>query len=531
MKISYIYLVITLVTLTMASCTDEKIDNEKPVISFNIPSEKQYVLGTIKLVGTVTDNSEVKTVQVLVDGILLKEISGGLIDIEWNTELVEDGVHIVEIHAIDNSNNESISSTELKVLNTYLTFSVAQDCVPNNFDLWVFVSRADGSIPSIQRVENGVDIKLVTPIDFDITEKIAIHRFVHYEDPLGQNSYSLILSFTNSQAGNYVLKNQSKRVINTGDGKYRHYVKITDVPSYKGFSASGLHVAYGAETNHKGNIFEGTLMLREPVSDAFIALETGDVDMSCARLESVRDQDTTRFNFSDLLPMESKELPESKSIDMDAMVEAVPSPGDYDNAYPIWHDSGYPDESVRYRYPKNLYPEYIFSASTAFGSVYNFQSVVSDIPPETFTEVDAVLTNMTFTDHALTISATGSYDYFIARAGIYSAQDVHWDVYSADTNVKISLPDLPSTLRASYRIPLNSAFKFYSATFVDYSNIGGYDDFLNFQFNSNASAESTLKKYNAKIFLPDLSTGRKSHATDGISGCVKRTLLYQASVK
>jgi hypothetical protein len=511
MKTFYTYLLITLALFVALSCEEEKIDTEKPAISFSDLSSEQYVVGTVNLVGTATDNSQVKTVQVFIDGTLLKEISGGLINIEWDTESVEDGIHTVEIHAIDDSNNESVTSSEMRVLNNYLTFSVSPHCVGPDDEMWIFVSRSDGSVTSIQKVENGVDIKLKTPANFDIDEKLTVHRFINRKVP-GYYEDNSISSYPDIVAGKYTLWDE--RFAMPKETKYIHHVAIFGVSHLDRLDASGDNIQQGGvEESHDNVVFSAILMTAESAADALIALRINRTESPrFLSLKDLKSGDTTKVHILEFGVMDSKELSEGPLLQLSAAVAAIPTPGDYDNIYRTWVDYWEDtDTPVNYYYVKDKYPEYIFSAYHYGETGWNEQRVISKTPPEKFTQLDGEVTNLSFAGKKLNVTTTGSHDFFVAGGGYYRpSSNLYnwWSVYSSSSDLKIILPNIPSVLNDTYKVPSTSSFSFGGVNFIDYSGVEDYSDFINFRFKSNDRIESMFKQHNSKVILVNPSSGR-----------------------
>ncbi len=91
----------------------EPVDETPPDVSISSPADVSTVAGTVPVTGTATDDVEVDSVSLLVDGAEVSSASpdaAGTVSLDWNSATVTNGVHTLRWRARDAAGNTALSS-------------------------------------------------------------------------------------------------------------------------------------------------------------------------------------------------------------------------------------------------------------------------------------------------------------------------------------------------------------------------------------------------------------------------------------
>jgi chitinase len=116
----------------------DNVDNVAPVTTISAPADSNALSGTVSIAATATDNVDVTSMRVLVDGILKATSTTGSITYNWVTSESDNGTHIVRVESLDAVGNIGAATREILVQNADQT----APAVPTGLQ----VSAGDGQV-------------------------------------------------------------------------------------------------------------------------------------------------------------------------------------------------------------------------------------------------------------------------------------------------------------------------------------------------------------------------------------------------
>lgn len=156
--------------LGLSSCDDEESapkDTSAPVVTFSSLTANRAVWNNVDVDLAVTDNDNIKTVEVYVDGTLVKTLTTTPYEYVWDSNAVPDGNRILKVVATDMAGNKSEAQVTVVVKNTLVTIDVSNDEVINTEEYavrkFIVLSDEDGDVVTHAEVENGKKLELKSP--------------------------------------------------------------------------------------------------------------------------------------------------------------------------------------------------------------------------------------------------------------------------------------------------------------------------------------------------------------------------------
>ncbi len=124
-----------LMLLVGMGCTPEEPDTEAPTISIASPTAGEEVSGVVEILAEANDNIGVRNVEFLADATLVGDASNSPYSTTWDSTLVPNGNHFIDVLAVDAAGNQATASSWLLVDNGGLA--------PSSIEI---IQPADGSV-------------------------------------------------------------------------------------------------------------------------------------------------------------------------------------------------------------------------------------------------------------------------------------------------------------------------------------------------------------------------------------------------
>ncbi|TRZ43779.1 Ig-like domain-containing protein [Robertkochia solimangrovi] len=461
------------------------VDNTGPELEITGLTEYQLLDSLLTFTGKTTDQySEIESVELILnDTVIFKPESLNQFTYEMEAENYRTGMHSLEIKCTDALGNASVNSYSIDVKRVLFKLKVTPDYFSNNrTDALLFASRMDGSLISEMWFNNGDDITLHAPGEFDSEEEYMITFFV--KNP--NSGFSI--------ADNYTLYGITRK-------EKRHTVFKKRSPMYpqlkKNYELTGFGVNEtfrSGALDHNGIMSDGQFLLstykQTEVAEsdfAFLILNPyGEYYYS--KLKKPLDPSKTsidRSEFSnenvDYAPVSMPGINESLSARMYGFTNETAYL--YNQYHLLYHNSitmgqlPYVNDFFKYR-------------TEIYLSEYKYEH--QGLPHETYTLPDWSLEyNINGKNIQLTI--TGQ-EHEIGKVIISEyltevSQRYDWKiVFNSQTKSNIVLPELPESLKEFefYSFFENNTLNIFQAEITDFSDLNGFADYLDKIFTAGA---------------------------------------------
>lgn len=491
-------------------------DKKAPVVTIATPATQPFVKSTVKISGSVTDDSALESIKIYAGDALLTTITNSnSFSFDWDTKTIADGNHTIKVTAVDNRGNEASAISQVKVYNYFITLNVVNPKVPSHVELWYLISKYDGTlIQAKPYVAGETKIRFETPDNFNPDERYVFTSFQH----IGKFEGYAIQNYLFAEAG-YMPGEKNITPSHTYgtsvDDPFLgyHTITITNVPAYqhvfmKGVSfasytqqANQLSIQMGMYTSSNNNLNPTIGLLRNtdevPRFKSFTGLQKDGI---------------TQTSFDDFTPMVGNKIAAAAGAEYTYDGVYGVNGSNYNESNTVWTYSGYmgATKSHYLYHPSAGFPEYIFSAQEGGMGLNEFYMHVGASAPSTFMRTNAAVSSYNKQNRTLNLQTTGVYDLAIVSGnrneGAGDNLTVHyWSVQLPDgTNHSITLPQLPATF-ASYNFPDLNTTPFNNISFFDYSGFNGFDTVKNYiSSNPGGSLFSVAKDYMSKsVQLPN----------------------------
>jgi hypothetical protein len=477
---------VILLSLILSSCKeDEGPDTESPHINITSPGGEPFVKGDVPIQAQISDNRGVKSIKILIDGVFYKGVPGGTLNESWNSRLVEDGQHTIEIIAVDNEGNQQSASVDVNVLNYFITFVIPDTYLAATSETY-YISKNDGTIVDVQVLMQGENLKFETPDDYEPSQTFVLTKVSHNEN--GVNVLNFLFTYPEFAPGTYHLKPYSW-YSSIGSSS----ITLHNVPSnYATIYGGGLEVAgFAMNGDEDGGTIPFTVNLRSEPADAFIATSTSTGLPRYKLFENIGIGSAAEGDFNDMLDFDNVTQPVADNASFSlSVIKAVPSAGS-DYAFDVSNHFiffNFEEKKVSHYIPGNLYNDYIFFSSfyTVDAEFYAHTVRGATLPAE-MTVLNAEVTSFSYDNSTMNLEATASSDFTEVLGYKDNSETVQnrWTVYlpgKASNSLKLTIPQ---ELIDLYNLPPADQFTFNNARFVSMEGINGYSDYVNFLFNSN----------------------------------------------
>lgn len=495
-------------------------DKKAPQVTLTSPSAQPFVKSTIKIEGSVADESTLESIKIYVGDVLLTTLTNtNSFSFDWDTKAVADGSHTIRVSATDSHGNEASATAQVKVFNYFITLNVVNPSVPPHVKVWYLISKYDGTLIQAKPYVTGeVKIRFETPDDYNADELYVFSTFQHIGKHLGNIAQTQYMAEAGFRSGD---SNVSPRYTYGTSSSTNvlgyHKLKIENVPTYQHLYMNGANmwstttqsnaivIDFGLYDFNNNNLKPYVSLLRNadeaPRYKNFTGLQIGG---------------TTTTNFDDFAPMVGNKINALPDVSYTYDFIYGVTASNYNETNPLWNYNSYFNLSkAHYLYhPSGAFPEYIFTAQEGIPNENHFFLQVGTEAPTAVLRNDGTINSFTRQNRTLTLTTSGVYD-MLALSGslnqtVSGEQTIfYWSVqFPEGTSHAITLPELPTAL-AAYNFPDLATVTFSNANFIDYSGFTGYQQVKNFPIaNPGVSLYAASKNLVSKSVMLSNPGGR-----------------------
>jgi hypothetical protein len=488
--------VIVLLVCTFSACEPEEVpDTAAPVITVTSPGgENSRVKGVATISAIAEDVDAEVTMQIFVDGNLIREVVTKEITAEVDTRLfVEGSSHELRIVATDKALNTSEKLLNFEVRNILFILHGSSNYVQENTTIYFMLSKNDGTVMAFKKMENDATITIPTPDDFnpDSTFVVTEYFYLNAPDPV----YSIVARATNMYAGltagEFYLGEQAAVAAITGT----HRAEVTGVTSRSyeaGFYGQQTGSIYGfwGDTN----TIIADLSMRSSLSDLIFTYREAEGIPMYKYFSSIAVGQSTLFTLADLVPMQQTSLAvKDASGNYRIQVAGGANP---EETYQIYTDEeSFSDGKIQICYPAGIFPVFRFDLSYSLGWDNYSNAVIGPTPPTTFQHIDAVVKSTSYGNRKFSSTTTGSFDLLSFSGNLieYMASGIIIDSYNlsfpSGAKHNVTIPTTPTAL-ADYNFVSSNDFEFSQAGFETYSGFSGDNKYQQILFPSDKKFRS-----------------------------------------
>ncbi len=482
-----------LLTSTMfMSCSDDPApvvlpDEESPVITITSPTVTGYLKGTVTIEASATDNQNLKSLKILIDNVVAKEVEAGDISYAWDSKLAEDGARTITVVATDDSGNESTKSLDVELYNYFFVLHVIDGYISENGSAYAYLSDVQGNVlGDVKELANGGTTKFETPDNFENGDEVVLNFVSDQRDTPSSLRYTNMTITPGLTNGEHYLVPFKPGTLPLAVGNAS--LTVTDVPDPMNqvMRIAGPHVLATSST-YDGTVTLGAVLSQVP-SKAIITIKE-DAAVKYKAIDPINDGDNGSISYADLTDMQSVTYTREGAFFNFFSTYAVEN----DNLFSLWYQGGEPNLTLYY--PGSLYAEYVFqtyyaSADRSEATLFKASSAPVELP-----EMNLVINNVAYTDRVLSVSAAGTYDLLTLHSSKTSPTDeTHFlNVYcnlSEANEQSIVLPQVPAEIATAYDFPDIGGFAFTRAQANDYAVVEDYEHYLSFLFSAEGHYHS-----------------------------------------
>jgi hypothetical protein len=514
--------------LLFTSCDPQPAeDAEAPTLNLATELTADYVKGTLTLKGGALDNGGVKKIQLLVDGVVVKETTEDTFVLTWNTESVADGKHALEILAFDKADNKTSLSYEVQVWNYFLNLNVPVGFIPPFTEGWFFVSLTNGNVVGVHKIENGTAMRFNTPDGFKTGDTFMLNFF--FSRKIGQFPYRFVESYSEFKAGAYNLKPGHWL-----DGKAlsgTHQINVDNTGMEEDF---GRYAASGPEViGAIANLVDGSYQLTTQFTAkknlrALVAVAPGlSIGPRYKQVSGLNTDGVSSIDFSTMQKMDSATCNISvNNRGWYYATLAIPSASNTNVSLfqEVWHDyydATEESKPLKIFYPGNLSEKYSFQ-TTVLTPNCDYSNVNIETLPASFEGLNAQVQQYTRQDSLFKLTSTGDCDYASVSAwkprivnGMLESHNA-WDILVPNhaNGSSFILPHVPQEILSEVEnFPSAESFNFKYLSFTDFHDFHGYGDYLQYLFNT-PEVTFYMGEYKSVAWTSNAGAGRIDYKED-----------------
>jgi hypothetical protein len=461
--------------------------------------------------------------QIFLDGNLLGESSAGEISAQADTKTLTEGVHTIKITAADMTGNTSERTFDVYVRNILLKIHVSSNYIPEYTQIYFALSRNDGSLIAVNRVENGSIVTVPTPSNFNPDSSFVLTEYFYLFQPASDTNIKYLIKSMNVyaglNAGEFSLPEYAHSVPIVGT----HQVEITELPidnylaHLQGRHTGSRYGYFGSDGN-----FTAELGMRSNTSDLYFSLTAGTAVPIYKYISSIQVGGSTHFSVTGLPEMQKAAVATrdiAGSYECYVYSDDASSPINFSSANGFFEDGKIP-----IYYPSSIYPQYVFSLRYQLGNSTYENRVRGATPPASFQYLNAAASNVNYANRKLKVTSTGTFDIMTISGGsnYYDGSSQLIDMYFVSfpngTRNQITIPNTPDELLSLEFISPND-FSFSIAGFHDYLGLSGTSDY---QSKIVFNADNVLRQN--RDYISDLSQIATTSAGGRVSSHKKITL-------
>jgi hypothetical protein len=490
----WVYCFVISLSVIFISCDDEEQpDIQQPVVGVEVLQNDNAVdltddlRGILDLKISASDNGKIKSVQVLVDGTVIKEIeSVELVETEFDTRTVADGVHDVKISVSDQAGNTAEKILQVKTANLMFSYTVSSHFIQTapqentNVKKWLVLSDDEGVVFEYKLMPTPGIYTFQYPLDFSDAHfnVTVVDQYAHVQAQTKDFSAQTILNVT---PGVYI-----KLQFPTGEsGPFDkiHIVKKAD-------NAAGFNFMVDSQgaTNERYVGEHTELPLNIATSDMYVYNEDGAPGLRYFYYPEIRAGETTildlNFLYNKMIPLSVHTL-SSDNFDFFSLVTGVTAGGE--ELFCSLSGSGANPSPIALYYPEelmgNVFPR--FNSLVSFKKIENGFETTTQYTKETegflpsIEELSAGVLGVPSKKYpAIDIALTGAADYVEVNLLRTNPADQYfsWTVTSPfSLQCSFKLPHLPSGLLSEIGLGDVPDMAIQNIRLVDQENIAAYE--------------------------------------------------------
>jgi hypothetical protein len=495
-------------------------DKTAPLVTVTSPSTQPFIKSTVKIEGSVVDDSALESIKIFIDNVLLTTLTNtAAIGYDWDTKTVADGNHTLKVTALDNQGNETSVTKDVKVYNYFITLNVVNPEVPSHVAIYYLISRYDGTLIQMKPYVAGeTKIRFETPDNFNADDRYVFSTFTHTGKYQAFNTQTQFFVEGGYKPGE---TNISPRYTygNSTDSQFigYHTMTIDNVPSHQYLFMTGVNMWSSTNQNNALSIQIGFYNYNNNNLNPYVAVLRGvDEAPRFKKFTGLQVDGTTQVNFDDFTVMTGNKIAAAPDAAYTYDNVFGVSGQNYNEGNSVWSYNNFsqPNKDHYLYHPPTGFSEYIFSLQESVANENHFFLHVGSQAPSTMLKSNAMLSSYLKQQRTISLQTSGTYDMLSlsgSRSEVVNNEAIfyYWYVQLPDgTNHSITLPQLPATL-ANYNFPDLATIAFSNASFSDYSGISGFSELKNFPVaNPGVSIYTVSKDYVSKSFAIPNPGGR-----------------------
>jgi hypothetical protein len=514
-------LCVALFSLVIFSCSDpnETPDTKAPDITITTPTENSRVKGTITISATAEDISKNITLQVFIDGSLLKESVANEITAQADTKTLAEGAHTIKITAMDKAGNSSDKTFNIEVRNILFMVKVPSSHITDITSKFFTLSKNDGSVIVTKKMKNGEIISIPTPEDFNLDSSFVYTEYAYVNEPASNGSSGYVIKAIDVYAG-----------ISAGEVKLRdsgpvrskvesHHLTVSDVPATTSYNIAivgqNLSSLQGNYFDFGAGLIGPTVDMYGATSDLFFSFMDGSATPSYKYIGSIQAGGTTQFSITQMQPMQAGMITTKDATGQGTIsvygYEAGASTGI--NVYGT--ANSLIDSKLPLYYPSGVFPKYAFDSYYSTGSTSYQNRVIAAAPPTAFQYTNAETKSVSYSRRKMKVVSTGDFDMMTFSGGESSFDGSNWLIigynisFPAGNSNHVVVPSTPNEL-STYGFVSPDDFKITDMFVTDYTDLSGSSDYQNKMVFSADNLFPSERAFIRKRSQVTLSGGRVS---------------------
>ena len=513
-----------LLSFFFSACDDEKVtppDTAAPEITINEFGE--FVKGTIPVTISATDNIEIASIALSINGTEVATSQAGELNYSWDTKTLEDGIAKLQVSVADKSGNEAVKDIDVNIMNYFFRFNVGSGYAASDDSYHLYISDYDGNILGTIDLETEGEIKVPTPDNYVFGSPVALNSYATTGKSVA------VISILDCFPGNYNVNRSSTGSAVTIVGE--HDIKLTGVEEYERpmLRISGRNIPNSTQDNPVDGGYQAKLT--SETSDLFFSLVDAGYQATLkprfAYLESASVGEVSEFALETLTEPNQKNY--SLGFTANSVLAITYATLENNQRLKLFHHSQLDAaDAFNMYYPGDLFDQYRFFYNMHVGDLEYTSQYDAAVPNPTLDFLTIEMTESSYVNGELNLQYTGTCDNVVASGfKIFqnSGQNAYYitNVYAPGNlpvSFKIATP--PENLLFSDQLPAVNELVFDLLIFEDYEDVSEYRTLIPGFLDASLWHDGG---YTAKAFWNDINTKKSSFSPDNSFKINERKLL------
>lgn len=526
-----VYCLAVFLSVIFLSCDDEERDVQKPSLDFEILKNGVVidpaapVRGTISFKVTAHDNQKTSLIKVYFDDqIVLEQTNSDLLDAEFDTRTITDGVHSIKIVASDTEENASESFLNVEVDNILYAHTVPKFLTGNR---WLVLSDNKGHMHDYKNVTQGGLFVFYYPENY-ANEIFDISVVIVYKQPVS----FFVSTFKEVPPGDYEVP---EYVSPPSAGKYS--VNLDESLQYSEIICDSRNGIYSSNAGHPR---QHDLFLSQSTGDLFVSVQesvTGEERYFYNPSISIGESTTiTPAVFSGMKLMTQQNIPTDASWGI-ALVGGIPVSGGKNL---ICSFSYFETQEMQLHYPIELLGTAFTKFRTMVNTYKNFDGFTiydgyQKGTPGMVSEIETLPIEITAVNKKeypqLQVTASGDADYVAYRMISPGNEPISWGIFAPfSASMDIRLPAFSEEFISAASLTADfTKLRLDYINFHEYGVINEYDQMIRYVIEGlpeEVNDDWLIKGYS----WPEPSTGGRASAQPALKSEEWVKLLQTRSV-